>query len=86
MFPPTESDSAIPPRLLVDLKQGSYFSLRPQDVDLSSFVPEWCAGNIYDIPRAALHVVDFPITPSLDTPTKYDLFVSGDYEVFSVLS
>uniref|UniRef100_A0A8H8CMV3 Peptidase S9 prolyl oligopeptidase catalytic domain-containing protein n=1 Tax=Psilocybe cubensis TaxID=181762 RepID=A0A8H8CMV3_PSICU len=81
LYPPTNSESATLPRLLVDLKQGSFFSLRPQDVDLSAFIPKWFSGNIYDIPHASLHVVDLPSPPSLNVPTKYDLFISGDYEI-----
>ncbi|PPQ78159.1 hypothetical protein CVT25_015492 [Psilocybe cyanescens] len=81
LYPPLNQKTIIPPRLLVDLKQGSYFALRPQDVDLSSFVPKWCAGNIYNIPHASHHSVDLPTAPSLDGPTRYDIFVSGDYEI-----
>ena len=71
------------PRLLVQLKRGSYFTLRPQTQPLSSFVPEWYAGNIYDMERAQSRVVPLPENPSLVEPTSYDVFISGDYEVFS---
>lgn len=71
------------PRLLVQLKQGSFFTFRPQTQPISSFVPEWYAGNIYDMERAQSHVVLLPGNLSLLEPTSYDVFISGDYEVFS---
>ena len=76
IYPPTPT-SASPPRLLVDLKRGSYFTIRPRNTDISAFVPEWCAGNIYDIERAVPHALALP---SITEPTEFDLFVSGDYE------
>lgn len=79
MFPPACS-SGSPPFLLVDLKQGSYFTIRPRDPDISAFVPEWCAGNIYDMEGATPHPFSLPVL-SLTEPTSFDLFVSGDYEV-----
>jgi len=79
IFPPAKATSS-PPRLLVDLKQVSYFTLRPQSEDLSTFVPEWYAGNIYDMERAVPHAVELPSVVSILKPTKFDLFVSGDYE------
>ena len=81
VHPPSNPKNSSPPQLLVDLKQASYFALRPQEQDISAFVPEWCAGNIYDLERPLPHVVDLPTPPSTKNPTKYDLFVSGDYEV-----
>ena len=50
----------------------------------SSWVPEWYAGNVYDMERALPRVVKFPAL-FLSKPTKYDVFVSGDYEVFFTL-
>ena len=70
------------PRILVHLKQGSFFALRPQGVVHSSFIPVWYPGNIYDLERAPPLVIDLPVSPSLTEPTKYDIFVSADYEVF----
>ena len=70
------------PCLLVRLKQGSFFTLRPQTQPISSFTPEWYAGNIYDMERAQSRVVLLPGNPSLLEPTSYDVFISGDYEVF----
>ncbi|KAJ3508201.1 hypothetical protein NLJ89_g5882 [Agrocybe chaxingu] len=66
-------------RLLFDLKQVSYFTIIPQDGSPAS--PEWHAGNIYDMERALPELVELPTDPSLSNPTKYDLFVSGDYEI-----
>lgn len=87
LFPQVDNNSQMTqsPRLLVELKQGSYFTLRPRTRPLSSFVPEWYAGNIYDMERAQSRVVLLPETPSLLEPTSYDVFISGDYEVSSSL-
>ncbi|KAF8803609.1 hypothetical protein BYT27DRAFT_7109472 [Phlegmacium glaucopus] len=83
LFPQVDTNSQMTqsPRLLVELKQGSYFTLRPRTQSFSSFVPEWYAGNIYDMERAQSRVVLLPETPSLLEPTSYDVFVSGDYEI-----
>jgi hypothetical protein len=43
--------------------------------------PEWYAGNIYNMERATPRLVHLPTRPSTNSPTKYDIFVSGDYEV-----
>ena len=64
----------------MELKQGSYFAIRPRDTDISAFVPEWCAGNIYDMERTVPHALALPSDLSFNKPTKFDLFVSGDYE------
>lgn len=44
-------------------------------------VPEWYAGNIYDMQRGTPQSVRLPVPPSRTEPTVYDVFVSGDYEV-----
>jgi hypothetical protein len=67
------------PQLLVDLVQGSFFTIVPFDTPSRS-APKWYAGNIYDIERALsqsilLHHV------SSTSPTKYYLYVAGDYEI-----
>jgi hypothetical protein len=85
IYPPKSPQNDVP-NLLVDLKQGSYFALRPEKYDSSDFVPQWFAGNIYDIERAPSHATPLPAPPSCIEPTKYDLFVSGDYEVESYIS
>ncbi|KIM48997.1 hypothetical protein M413DRAFT_92377 [Hebeloma cylindrosporum] len=69
------------PRIHVHLKQGSFFALRPQGVDHSSFIPVWYPGNIYDLERALPLLIDLPVFPSLTEPTKYEIFVSADYEL-----
>ncbi|KAF8876046.1 hypothetical protein CPB84DRAFT_1838726 [Gymnopilus junonius] len=81
LYPPANRAVDNPPQLLVDLRRASYFALRPQVEAMSTFIPEWFAGNIYDLERALPHVVDLPSVPSPDKPTNYDLFVSGDYEI-----
>lgn len=68
------------PPLLIDLRQGSFFAILPQERTKNT-VPEWYSGNIYALPRAVPPAVRFPTAPSLTEPTTYDLFVSGDYEV-----
>ena len=88
VYPPTSASafgSPLVPYLLVHLSQGSYFTILPSSgtsIDRSSWVPEWYSGNIYDMERALPQVVKLPIIPCSTNPTKYDIFVSGDYEVF----
>ncbi|KAH9925275.1 uncharacterized protein B0H18DRAFT_1170833 [Fomitopsis serialis] len=60
-----------PPRLLVNVAQGSFFTA----------VPQWYMGNIYAMERVLPQTVSLPSTPSFTGPTTYDLFVSGDYEI-----
>ncbi|KAF9001962.1 hypothetical protein BDQ17DRAFT_1281013 [Cyathus striatus] len=67
------------PQLRVNIKQGSYFAVIPHDN--ISFTPEWHAGNIYDMERALPRTVDLPTPPSTTSPTEYQFFVSGDYEI-----
>lgn len=50
---------------------------------ISSFHPEWYAGNIYDLERTLPQIVPLSITNSTPGPIQFDLFVSGDYEVGS---
>lgn len=83
LFPQLNSNPHTTPHLLVQLNQASYFTLRPQSHPLSSFVPEWYAGNIYDMDPALPRVVPLPQSPSLLEPTSYDVFISADYEVSS---
>lgn len=71
----------------MNVNQGSSFTIRPQlqavaDED-NVFVPEWHSGNIYALARSPPNFVDLPSPPSLDSPTTYDLVLSGDYEVTS---
>jgi hypothetical protein len=69
-------------RLLVDLIQGSYFTLMPyrsDDTPLS--VPRWHSGNIYAMERSLPQSVTLPHPPSPHEPTKYYIYVAGDYEI-----
>jgi hypothetical protein len=75
-----QAESLGTPQLSVNLVQGSYFTIVPSDVK-SDFIPEWYAGNIYDMERAFPRKVPLPSPPSADRPTKYDVFIAGDYEV-----
>ncbi|KAI0807549.1 hypothetical protein C8Q74DRAFT_1363040 [Fomes fomentarius] len=73
------------PRLAVNLNQGSFFAIRPQLQTVANkddiSIPEWHSGNIYALARSPPNFVDLPSPPSLDSPTTYDLVVSGDYEI-----
>jgi len=80
LIPPYKAVSeAAVPRILVQLKQGSYFTILP--VDVTARTPEWYAGNIYDMERALPRVVDLPTAPDPMNPTEYEILISGDYEV-----
>ena len=72
---------AAQPRVLVQLTQGSFFTILPKNVD--DFLPEWHSGNIYDMNRAPPNAVELPGVVHTDKPTEFDFFVSGDYEVHS---
>jgi len=81
IFPPANSDhngSSVPPRLCVNLTQGSFFTVLPKSG--SNRVPKWYSGNIYSMERSLPRTVDLPSPPSSVSPTSYDVFVSGDYE------
>lgn len=90
--PRSDSDSRLSPaapKLLVELKRGSFFTVVPADVEWKQrrdFVPEWYSGNIYDVHSAPPHLVKLPTIPSAGSPTVYNLYVSGDYEVLELLS
>ncbi|KAF9036995.1 hypothetical protein BDZ89DRAFT_1061691 [Hymenopellis radicata] len=78
VYPPKQVRSE--PHLRVQLIQGSYFTVLPTTEDADSF-PRWYAGNIYEMERGLPRIVPFPKAPSKDSPTIYDVFVSGDYEI-----
>ena len=73
--------------LLVDIKQGSFFTILPSQNETTwrSTTPKWYAGNIYAMHAAPPQAVPLPTKPSVSEPTKYDLFLSGDYEVCALL-
>lgn len=79
----SQNQQTDPPRLLVELLQGSFFTIIPSRNAHHSteFVPKWYMGNIYAMNRVLPQTVPLPAAPSLTGPTTYDLFVSGDYEV-----
>ncbi|KAH7927731.1 hypothetical protein BV22DRAFT_1110944 [Leucogyrophana mollusca] len=82
MYPPSASEAGAYtriPRLRVELLQGSYFTIVPADTQ--GFIPQWYSGNIYAMERSQLQTVDLPIPPTASGATKYDLFISGDYEI-----
>ncbi|KAI0362755.1 hypothetical protein OH77DRAFT_1389445 [Trametes cingulata] len=86
VYPPTQAQkpSANPPRLLVNLIQGSFFTILPvnvEDLSTPALVPEWHAGNIYGMSRSPPNSVVLQIPPSITSPTTYSIFVSGDYEI-----
>ena len=83
--PPTNPDrngSSVPPRLHVNLVQGSFFTILPKSG--GSGVPKWYSGNIYSMERSLPRIIVLPSTLSLTSPTSYDVFVSGDYEASSL--
>lgn len=63
-------------RLLVQLRQGSYFTILPAD-SFSNITPRWYAGNIYDISGSLPQIVELPLSRT----GEYQLFISGDYEI-----
>ncbi|GJE86814.1 hypothetical protein PsYK624_028970 [Phanerochaete sordida] len=87
LYPPSERSRfpQDPPQLLVDVIQGSFFAVLPSrspaELDASAFMPKWHIGNIYAMKASPSNTVALPTVPSLDEPTTYDLFVSGDYEI-----
>ncbi|KAG6832731.1 hypothetical protein H0H92_012303 [Tricholoma furcatifolium] len=85
--PPSSLGNQSPPHLLVHLVQGSFFTILPADPgERRDFVPQWRAGNIYDMEQALPCAVDLPTPPNLRKPTVYEVFVSGDYEASPVNS
>ena len=59
---------------------GSFFSVLPEAAT-GLDVPEWHIGNIYELGRSTPNAIELPVAPSWDSPTTYQLVVSGDYEV-----
>lgn len=90
IYPPSMNDRAQVSHLLIDVKQGSFFTVLPSwqsnPTERRSAVPKWYASNIYSLSAAPSQVVPLPVAPSMQQPTTYDLFVSGDYEVRLVSS
>lgn len=76
------------PRLQVQLVHGSFFCIMPthqhdqkaQSGHPQTLVPRWYSGDIYDLQHPP-QIVDLPIPPSSTSPTEYDIYISGDYEV-----
>ncbi|KAJ6606577.1 hypothetical protein DFH09DRAFT_1242069 [Mycena vulgaris] len=81
LYPPRDPDSSVPPRLLVQLVQGSYITVLPASDSGLFAPPEWHAGNIYAMERTLPRAIELPTPPSTTTPTTYHIFVSGDYEI-----
>ncbi|KAI0048234.1 hypothetical protein FA95DRAFT_1540157 [Auriscalpium vulgare] len=80
--PRIPTTATVIPNLLVQLRQGSFFTVVPgaDHAPPSDFVPEWYSGNIYAMGVTA-HLVRLPVPLSTDLPTTYSIYVSGDYEV-----
>jgi hypothetical protein len=85
LLPPHGISVKAPPRLHVQLVQGSFFCVMPvmtsMDIQFEGLMPKWYSGNIYDMEQAPRQIIDLPTPPSPTAPTTYDFFVSGDYEV-----
>ncbi|KAF8644122.1 hypothetical protein AX16_008651 [Volvariella volvacea WC 439] len=84
VYPPDEYRGEAPPHLLVQLIQGSFFSVMPSQ-RRESIIPQWYTGNIYDLPDVLPRAVPLPgnfavLRQGLE-PVKYDIFISGDYEI-----
>ncbi|THV08034.1 hypothetical protein K435DRAFT_815267 [Dendrothele bispora CBS 962.96] len=84
VYPPKSlkdtSDTPNTPNLRVHLVQGSYFTVLPIE-NHTNISPRWYAGDIYAIERSLPHIVQLPVPPSLSSPTTYEIFVAGDYEI-----
>ncbi|KAG5718671.1 3',5'-cyclic-nucleotide phosphodiesterase [Termitomyces sp. T112] len=82
IYPPSSLGNAQAPHLLVNLIHGSFFTILPSDPgERRFFVPQWYAGNIYDMERALPRAVELPTPPNLRKPTVYEIFISADYEI-----
>ncbi|KAK0502905.1 hypothetical protein EDD18DRAFT_1135549 [Armillaria luteobubalina] len=79
VHPPIDPSGSTPvPHLLVQLLQGSYFTILPKK---GRREPRWYSGNIYAMERSLPQEVPLPVLPSNDSATHYDIFISGDYEI-----
>ncbi|KIL69564.1 hypothetical protein M378DRAFT_69148 [Amanita muscaria Koide BX008] len=81
LYPPAEPREL--PNLLVQLNQASFFSVTPNHDELpgGQSTTKWYQGNIYNLDGHIPQSVELPTKPSLRSPTTYNLFVSGDYEI-----
>lgn len=71
------------PRLLVQLLQGSFFTIVPSDLARGQEItPRWYHGNVYAMERALPQAVDLPVRPNASKSTQYTIFISGDFEVY----
>jgi len=81
VHPPSSGHVAFP-RLLINLIQGSFFTILPAGAAERQLCdPAWHAGNVYDMERALPRAVQLPLPPYLKKPTVYHIIVSGDYEI-----
>ncbi|KAF8502452.1 hypothetical protein JB92DRAFT_2740590 [Gautieria morchelliformis] len=83
IIPPTKINQETRiPLLALSLQHVSFFALVPVQSNFTdtSFTPEWHPGNIYGLPRPPKHLIE-PAGLASTTPTTYNLFVSGDYEI-----
>lgn len=90
IYPPSDPSSLqrSPKTVLVDLVQGSYFTIVPAACNGTTSwdgIPKWHSGNIYALAGSTPQAVTLPVSPSVTEPTSYHLFVSGDYEVANSL-
>ncbi|KAG6874319.1 hypothetical protein C0995_001544 [Termitomyces sp. Mi166 len=76
LYPPSSLGNTQPPHLLVNLIQGSFFTILPSGPgERRFFVPEWRAGNIYHMELALPRAVELPTPPNLEKPTIYEIFI-----------
>ncbi|KAI0798096.1 hypothetical protein C8Q75DRAFT_34633 [Abortiporus biennis] len=78
--PTIDTQKEYAPSLLIELSQGSFFTILPQ-TEGHNIVPAWHSGNIYAVNSSPQSSIQLPSKPSLLSPTTYDLFISGDYEI-----
>jgi hypothetical protein len=80
VFPPSQVEDEPSPALLVDIQHASFFTIIPDSIP-TNYTPIWHSGNIYGLPNSPSHLIELPCLPSQSQPTKYHVFVSGDYEI-----
>ncbi|KAG8780893.1 hypothetical protein FRC15_009190 [Serendipita sp. 397] len=68
------------PVLVAEVRQASFFAIVPEPIP-TDFTPTWHNGNIYNLLNSPIQLLPLPSSPSLESPTLYHIFVSGDYEI-----
>lgn len=87
--PANRRDNEKPPRLHINLSRTLFFTLLSRETVVSSDTlqfnhAEWHTGNVFDLRGACPSSVELPSLPNGATPSAFDLFICGDYEVINV--